>query len=75
MYEREKREMQEGAYYENLYAQEMLAAGYVDEYVLYLETSQQKLKSGMAITEIEAVQTRVKEAVQAHAKAKAKAKA
>jgi len=62
MYEREKREVQENAYYENQYAQAMLSAGKIDEYINYLKTIQHKLKSGMTATEIEAVQKRAEEA-------------
>jgi len=62
MYEREKREVQENAFYENQYAQAMLSAGRVDEYLNYLKVNQHKLKSGMTVTEIEAVQKRAEEA-------------
>jgi len=62
MYDREKREVQENAYYENRYATEMLTAGKIDEYIHYLKISSQKLKSGMSETEIDAVQKRAEEA-------------
>ena len=65
MYDREKREMQENAYYENRYAEEMLAAGKIDEYRHYLRIMNQKLKSGMTASEIEAVQKRAEEAAKA----------
>ena len=62
MYEREMRTVQESAYYENLYAQEMLKAGKTDEYMAYLKATQHKLKSGMTAEEIDAVQKRAEEA-------------
>jgi len=65
MYEREKREMLESAYYENRYAAEMLGAGKIDEYMHYLKIMNQKLKSGMTAVEIEAVQKRAEEAARA----------
>ncbi|MCL2216513.1 MAG: hypothetical protein FWB91_05775 [Defluviitaleaceae bacterium] len=62
--EREKREAQELAYYENQYAQAMLDAGKLDEYKNYLKTIQHRLKCGMTADEIDAVQKRAKEAAQ-----------
>jgi cation transport regulator ChaC len=58
MYEREKKEMQETAYYDNRYALAMLEAGKIKEYIHYLKTSRHRLISGMAVTEIEAVEKR-----------------
>jgi len=65
MYDREKREVMENAYYENRYAEEMIAAGKIDEYRHYLKIMSQKLKSGMTAAEIEAVQKRAEEASKA----------
>jgi len=62
--ERDKREAQELAYYENQYAQEMLDAGKLEEYRNYLRTSQHRLKCGMTADEIDAVKERAKEAAQ-----------
>ena len=60
--EREKREVQENAYYENRYAKAMLTAGKLDEYLHYLNTTHHKLKNGMTAAEIDAVQKRAEEA-------------
>jgi hypothetical protein len=65
MYDREKLEMLESAYYENRYAEEMLSAGKIKEYMHYLKIMNQKLKCGMTATEIEAVQKRAEEAAKA----------
>jgi len=60
--EREKREVMEIALYENQYAQEMLRAGKVEEYMHYLKVSQYRLKCGMEGKEIETVIKRAEEA-------------
>ena len=58
MYEREKREILENALYENLYAQKMIAAGRIDEYLYYLEIMEEKCRNGMTNDEIDAVTMR-----------------
>jgi hypothetical protein len=62
MYEREKREVQENALYEVCFAQKMLKAGRVDEYLHYLKLIQPKCKNGMTSDEIDAVNKRADEA-------------
>ena len=62
--EREKREQQERAYYENRYARAMLAAGKVEEYIYYLDVNHNPLKCGMSPNEVDAIQKRADETAQ-----------
>ena len=62
--EREKREQQERAYYENRYARAMLEAGKVEEYIYYLDVNHNPLKCGMSPNEVDAIQKRADETAQ-----------
>lgn len=66
MYEREKREVQENALYENCYAQKMLQSGMINEYLLYLKLMNEKCKNGMTNDEVEAVERRAENAAKAY---------
>ena len=65
MCDREKREILENTLYENLFAEKMLKAGKVDEYLHYLKLMQPKCKNGMTSDEIDAVKQRAEEAAKA----------
>ena len=56
--DREMRKYQEEMLYENLLAQEALAANKIDEYKKYLRISNAKTRSGMTAEEIDAVHKR-----------------
>jgi len=58
MCEREKREILENSLYENLYAQKMIGAGRIDDYLYYLEIMEGKCRNGMTSDEIDAVSLR-----------------
>ena len=63
--EREKREAQELALYENYFAQEMIKKGKMDKYQVYLIAMNERGKNGMTADEIEAVQKRAQNAADA----------
>ena len=65
MHEREKLEMLESALFENCFAQRMLQAGRVNEYLYYLALTNAKCKNGMSNDEVDAVLKRVDDAVSA----------
>ena len=65
MYEREKREMLESALYENCFAQKMLKAGRINEYLYYLEIMNAKCRNGMTNDEVDAVLKRAEDAANA----------
>ena len=63
--EREKREAQELALYENFFAQEMIKKGKMEQYKTYLIAMNERGKNGMTADEIEAVQKRAQNAADA----------
>lgn len=59
--EREMRKHQEESLYENIFAQEMLKANKLNDYLQYLAVTNEKAKSGMTAEEIDAVTKRAQE--------------
>jgi len=59
--EREMRKHQEESLYENIFAQEMLKANKLNDYLQYLAVTNEKAKSGMTAEEIDAVTKRALE--------------